>query len=294
MSDKKFDFLNKVLVLIIVAIITYPLIYIVSASISDPVAVSSGRVWLWPVDITLDGFKIVFQNKDIWLGYKNTIIYVVVGIAFHLMLLIPSAYALSRPQIKYKMLLMWFILFTMLFNGGMIPTYLVVKNLNLLNTMWAIVIPGALGAWSVLVAHSFFKQTIPNQLVEAAKIDGANDYYIFFRIAIPLSMPIIVVMSLFHGVSMWNQYFSALIYLTDKSLYPLQLILREILVLNEIGTGESVQQITGSAGSFEDQIKTAAQIKYAVMIVSTLPLIVIYPFLQRFFVQGVLIGSVKE
>lgn len=294
MSDKSFDLLNKIFVTIIVLIILYPLIFVISASISDPMAVSTGKMWLWPVDITLDGFKMVFDNPDIWIGYRNTIIYVAVGILIHLGLLLPAAYALSRPEAKGKLLIMWYILFTMLFNGGMIPTYLVVRNLGMLDTMWAIVVPGALGAWSVLVAHTFFQQNVPDQLVEAAKIDGASDFYIFFRIALPLSIPIIAVMALFHGVALWNQYFSALIYLSDRNLFPLQLILREILVLNEMSTGEGMQEIAGSAGSFADQVKIAAQIKYAVMIVSTLPLIAVYPFVQRFFVQGVLIGSVKE
>lgn len=294
MSDKAFDLLNKIFVTIIVLIILYPLIFVISASISDPMAVSTGKMWLWPVDITLDGFKMVFDNPDIWIGYRNTIIYVAVGILIHLGLLLPAAYALSRPEAKGKLLIMWYILFTMLFNGGMIPTYLVVRNLGMLDTMWAIVVPGALGAWSVLVAHTFFQQNVPDQLVEAAKIDGASDFYIFFRIALPLSIPIIAVMALFHGVALWNQYFSALIYLSDRNLFPLQLILREILVLNEMSTGEGMQEIAGSAGSFADQVKIAAQIKYAVMIVSTLPLIAVYPFVQRFFVQGVLIGSVKE
>src|SRR5699024_1495982 len=200
-------------------------------------------------------FKMVFNNGDIWMGYKNTIIYTIVGIIVHLFLLLPCAYALSRPEVKMKKLILWFILFTMLFNGGMIPTYLVVKNLGMLDTIWAIVIPNGLGAWSVLVAQAFFKQNVPNELVEAGKIDGASDYFIFWRIALPLSIPIIAVMALFHGVGLWNQYFSALIYLSDRSLYPLQLILREILVLNEMITGEGAQQIVGSAGSFADQVK---------------------------------------
>lgn len=294
MSDRMFDIFNKIFVSIIVIIIVYPLIFVISASISDPAAVSTGKMWLWPVDMTFKGFEMVFQNSDIWMGYRNTILYTLVGIVFHLTILLPVAYALSRPEVRWKVAIMWVILFTMLFDGGMIPTYLVVRNLGMLDSMWAIVIPGALGAWSVLVARAFFQQNIPNDLVDAGKIDGASDYYIFWRIALPLSVPIIAVMALFHGVGLWNQYFSALIYLTDRNLFPLQLILREILVLNEMSTGEGVQEIAGSAGSFADQVKIAAQIKYAVMIVSTLPLIMVYPFVQRFFVQGVLIGSVKE
>lgn len=294
MSDKMFDIFNKIFVSIVVLIIVYPLVFVISASISDPGAVSTGKMWLWPVDITVSGFKMVFSDGDIWTGYRNTIIYTVVGIIIHLFLLLPAAYALSRPEVRWKTLILWIILFTMLFDGGMIPTYLVVKNLGMLDTIWAIVIPNGLGAWAVLVARAFFQQNVPNDLVESGKIDGASDYYIFWRIALPLSIPIIAVMALFHGVGLWNQYFSALIYLSDRNLFPLQLILREILVLGEMGAEQGAQESAGNAGSFADQVEIAAQIKYAVMIVSTLPLIMVYPFIQRFFVQGVLIGSVKE
>lgn len=181
----------------------------------------------------------------------------------------------------------------MLFNGGLIPTYLVVKGLDMINTMWAIVVPGVVGAWSILVARSFFQQTIPDQLVEASKIDGASDFYLFIRIVLPLSLPIIAVMALFHAVALWNQYFNALIYLSDEELFPLQLILRQILILNEV-SADSAASAAGAAQSFADQVKTASLVKYAVIIVSALPLLIVYPFLQRFFVKGVLIGSVKE
>ncbi|MBO1910175.1 carbohydrate ABC transporter permease [Sporosarcina sp. 6E9] len=293
MSDKSFGVINTILVTFITLIIIYPLIFVISASISDPSAVSTGRMWLWPVDITFEGFKKVFANEVIWLGYRNTIMYTVLGTALHLFVLLPCAYALSRKELAGKKYVLWFILFTMLFNGGLIPTYLVIKNLQMLDTIWAIVIPGLLGAWSILVARTFFEQTIPDQLVEASKIDGASDYKIFWQIVLPLSLPIIAVMALFHAVALWNQYFNALIYLSNDKLYPLQLILRQILVLNEVdasGAGGG----GGVAESFVEQIKTASLIKYAVIIVSALPLLIAYPFLQRFFVKGVLIGSVKE
>ncbi|WP_188454949.1 carbohydrate ABC transporter permease [Virgibacillus oceani] len=291
LSDKTFDRINKLFVTFIVLIVVYPLIFVISASISDPGAVSTGKMWLWPVDITLEGFKRVFQNQDIWTGYRNTIFYTLLGTLIHLFILLPCAYALSRKELKGKKIILWFILFTMLFNGGMIPTYLVVKTLGMLDTVWAIVIPNVVGAWSILVARAFFQQTIPNDLVEASKIDGASDFHIFRKIVLPLSLPIIAVMALFHAVSLWNQYFSALIYLSDRDMYPLQLILREILIVNQMGLEE------GSAGVMEslvEQVKTASLVKYAVIIVSTLPLLIVYPFLQRFFVKGVLIGSVKE
>ncbi|MBD1222395.1 carbohydrate ABC transporter permease [Virgibacillus halodenitrificans] len=293
LSDQAFDRLNFLFVLFITLIIIYPLIFVISASISDPQAVNSGKMWLWPVDMTFDGFARVFQNDAIWIGYRNTIIYTVVGVLIHLFILLPSAYALSRKELMAKKLFLWFILFTMLFNGGLIPTYLVVKNLGMVNTMWSIVIPGVIGAWSVLVARTFFQQTIPDQLVEASKIDGASDFYLFMKVVLPLSMPIIAVMALFHAVALWNQYFNALIYLSDEHLFPLQLILRQILILNEV-SADSAATAAGAAQSFSDQIKTASLVKYAVIIVSALPLLIVYPLLQRFFVKGVLIGSVKE
>jgi len=293
LSDKAFERLNIAFVLLLTLIIIYPLIFVISASISDPHAVNTGKMWLWPVDITFDGFKRVFQNEAIWVGYKNTIIYTLIGTSIHLFLLLPCAYALSRKELMAKKVFLWIVLFTMLFNGGLIPTYLVVQKLGMVNTMWAIVIPGVLGAWSLLVARSFFQQTIPDQLVEASKIDGASDLYLFFKVVIPLSLPIIAVMALFHAVALWNQYFNALIYLTDEDLFPLQLILRQILIINEV-SADSAASAAGAAQSFADQVKTASLVKYAVIIVSALPLLIVYPFLQRFFVKGVLIGSVKE
>lgn len=292
LSDKAFERINFILVLIITIIIVYPLVFVISASLSDPTAVANGRMWLWPVDFTLDGYARVFQRTDIWVGYKNTIIYTAVGTLLHLFILLPAAYALSRKEVMGKKYFLWFILFTMLFNGGLIPTFLVVKNLGLYNTMWAVVIPGVVGAWSLLVARAFFQSTIPDSLVEASKIDGASDIYLFVRVVLPLSLPIIAVMALFHAVAMWNQYFQALIYLRDEAKYPLQLVLRKILILNEV-SGD-VSNVGGITAGFGEQLKLAELLKYAVIMVSALPLLIVYPFLQRFFVQGVLIGSIKE
>ncbi|MFS0612680.1 carbohydrate ABC transporter permease [Lederbergia ruris] len=292
LSDKTFDLVNKIFVLIVTIIIIYPLVFAISASISDPSAVSTGKMWLWPVDITFKGFKVIFENDAIWLGYRNTILYTVLGTLLHLMILLPCAYALSRKEVMGKKLILWFVLFTMLFNGGLIPTYLVVKSLGMVDTIWAIVVPGVVGAWSILVARTFFEQNVPDQLVEASRMDGASDLYTFFKIVLPLSAPIIAVMALFHGVSLWNQYFTALIYLTDTNLFPLQLILREILIIHEIDTAAGGGAALGD--SLVEQVKTAALVKYAVIIVAALPLLIVYPFLQRYFVQGVLIGSIKE
>lgn len=291
MPDKSFDLLNKIFLTAIVIIVVYPLIFVISASISDPAAVSSGKMWLLPIDITFDGYKLILQDASIWLGYRNTIFYTTVGTLIHLFVLLPCAYALSRKELMGRKYILWIILFTMMFSGGLIPTYLVIKTLGMLDTMWALVIPGVVGAWSILVARTFFQQSIPDQLVEASKIDGASDFYIFLRIVLPLSLPIVAVMSLFHAVGLWNQYFNALIYLSDRDKYPLQLILREILVVNQMQLGEGSGEQTES---LIEQVRTGGLIKYAVIIVSSLPLLIAYPFLQRFFVQGVLIGSIKE
>ncbi len=292
LSDKSFDILNTLFLLIILVLIVYQLVFVLSASISDPTAVSSGEMWLWPVDITFEGYQRVFAEASIWRGYGNTILYTLVGTAIHLFVLLPCAYALSRKELMAKKAILWFFLFTMLFNGGLIPTYLIVKSLGMLDTMWAIVIPNVVGAWSILVARTFFQQSIPDQLVEASKIDGASDFYIFIRVVLPLSLPIIAVMALFHAVGLWNQYFNALIYLSDRDKFPLQLILREILVVNQMQLTDPTAG--GGAESLVDQVKTAGLIKYAVIIVSSLPLLLVYPFIQRYFVQGVLIGSIKE
>lgn len=291
LSDKTFDVINTIFLIILLILIVYPLVFVLSASISDPMAVNSGKMWLWPVDITLKGYELVFSEKSIWSGYKNTIIYTLVGTGIHLFVLLPCAYALSRKELMGRKLWLWFILFTMMFNGGLIPTFLVIKSLGMLNTMWAIVIPNVVGAWSILVARTFFQQSIPDQLVDSAKIDGASDFRIFIRIVLPLSMPIIAVMALFHAVGLWNQYFNALIYLSDRDKFPLQLILRELLVVNQMQLNDPT---AGGTDSLVNQVQVAGLIKYAVIIVSSLPLLLVYPFIQRYFVQGVLIGSIKE
>lgn len=296
-DDRWFDRLNVLFVLLVVLVIGYPLWFVVIASISDPQAVETGKVWLWPVDVTLDGYRRVFEQGAIWTGYRNSILYTLVGVAVHLALVLPCAYALSRKHMAGRTGVTWYILFTMLFSGGIIPTYLLVRNLGLLDTMWAVILPGAVGAWSILVARAFFTQTVPEEIGEAATVDGAGDIQIFFRIALPLSAPIIVTLALFHGVGLWNEYFKALIYLSDRDKFPLQLILRELLIVSQDpsagGGGAGGSGGGGDTGSIIEQVRLASLIKYAVMIVASLPLLIIYPFLQRFFTQGVLIGSVK-
>ncbi|WP_062350184.1 carbohydrate ABC transporter permease [Bacillus kwashiorkori] len=291
-SDKIFDVLNKIFVWFLIIIITYPLIYIISASISNPSYVNSGEMWLFPKDITFEGFKRVFNSQDIWIGYRNTIFYTLLGTAINLAVTVPCAYALSRVDLVGKSVIMKLLIFTMFFDGGLIPTYLLVQKLGMVNTIWAMVIPGAASVWNIIVTMTFFKGTIPRALEEAAEVDGASIFRTFFQIVLPLSAPILAVMALFYGVSHWNQYFGALIYLHDRDLFPLQLFLKEILIEQEI-TAELMMQ-GSNIDAIGEQAKIASSIKYAIMIVSAAPLLAVYPFLQKYFIKGVLIGSVKE
>lgn len=290
-SDRVFEIFNKILVWFFIIIIMYPLLYIVSASISDPSYVNSGEMWLLPKGITFEGFQRVFQNSDIWIGYRNTIFYTLLGTFINLAVTLPAAYALSRRELVGKGIIMAMLVFTMFFDGGLIPTYLLVRDLGMVNTIWAMVIPNAAAMWNIIVTMTFFRVTIPTTLEEAAEIDGASQLRTFFQIVLPLSLPIIAVMALFYGVGHWNQYFSAMIYLHDKDLFPLQLFLRDILIQQQM-TADMMMQ-SGSAEALSQHARIADIIKYAVMIVSAAPLLIIYPFLQRFFLRGVMIGSIK-
>lgn len=290
-SDRWFDVCNKAIVWFFILVISYPLVYILSASISDPQYVNSGQMWLYPRGITFEGFERVFQSSEIWLGYRNTIFYTVLGTCINLLVTLTCAYALSRQELIGKKVIMALLVFTMFFEGGLIPTYLLVRDLGMVNTFWSMVIPNAAAMWNIIVTMTFFSVTIPRALEEAAEIDGASQIRTFIQIVIPLSMPIIAVMALFYGVSHWNQYFSALVYLQDRELYPLQLFLREILVQQKIST--ELLQNSGSAEAIAKHARIADIIKYAVMIVSAAPLLIVYPFLQRFFIKGIMIGSLK-
>lgn len=291
-SDRIFDLSNKALVWFFILIITYPLLYILSASISDPSYVNSGKMWLIPRGITFEGFIRVFNSTEIWSGYRNTIFYTLLGTFINLAVTLPCAYALARQELVGRVVIMGLLIFTMFFDGGLIPTYLLVRDLGMINTIWAMVIPGAASVWNIIVTMTFFRVTIPRGLEEAAEIDGASVFRTFFQIVLPLSAPIIAVMALFYGVGHWNQYFGGLIFLSDRELFPLQLILRDILIQQEMTAELMIQGANPEA--IGEQARIANVIKYAVMIVSAAPLLLIYPFLQRFFLKGVMIGSIKE
>jgi putative aldouronate transport system permease protein len=287
-EDKIFDIINFVLVAIILVLVIYPLYFIIIASISDPNMIYEGKVWFLPKEITFEGYRRIFSDSKIWLGYKNSIIYTVVGTLVNISFTLMAAYALSRKDLYGKNIIMSVFLFTMFFSGGLIPTYLVVKNLGLLNTMWALILPKAVAVWNLIVAKTYFQTTIPNELLESAKIDGCSDAKFFWKIVLPLSKPIVAVMVLFYAVGHWNSYFDALIYLNDEKLYPLQLILRNILIQNEAST-----QMISDLESLAAKQRVSELIKYGVIIVASIPLLIVYPFVQKYFVKGVMIGGIK-
>ncbi|SDO35384.1 putative aldouronate transport system permease protein [Paenibacillus sp. yr247] len=275
---------------IITIAVAYPIIYIISSSFSSSFAVLGGKVWLLPVEPTLYGYAAVFQYQQIWKGYLNSILYTGAGSTLSVMLTIMMAYPISRKTFVGRNILVWLLLFAMLFSGGLIPYYLVIRNLHLLNTVWAMILPGALSIFSVIVAKSFFQSSIPNDLYEAAQIDGCSDTGFLIRVVLFLSKPVIAVLFLWSAVGNWNSYFNALIFLNDASLYPLQLVLREILVNNNVNTS-SMSLSAEQLKHFED-MKTL--LKYSVIVISSIPVLILYPFIQKYFVKGVMVGAIKE
>ena len=286
-ADRIFDILNYVFLTLCLLIVAYPLYFIVIASVSDPTAVYAGKVILWPARFTLEGYQRILDYESFFTGYRNTVIYTVVGTAVNVLITIPGAYALSRKDLVGRNIFMMGVTFSMIFSGGLIPTYLLVISLNLYNTMWALILPVAVSAWNLIVARTFFQQTIPDELLEAATLDGAGNTQFFLRVVLPLSKSIIAVMVLFYAVNHWNSYFNALIYLKSAEKYPLQLVLRNILFENSLG------DMVEDASTLALQQRLGDLIKYGIIIASSLPLLILYPFLQRFFIQGVMIGAVK-
>ena len=289
-SGRVFDFSNAILMLFLMLICLYPLLYITFASISDPRWVmQQSSVILWPHDITFVAYLRVFQYEMVRSGYINTILYTALGTIINLLLTSLGAYGLSRKSLLLRNQMMFLIVFTMWFSGGMIPTYLTVRNLHIDNTIFAVVLPGAINTYNLIVMRTSFAG-IPDSLEESAKVDGANDFHILFRIILPLSTPVIIVMILFYGVSHWNAWFDAFIYLRDSKLYPLQLILRQILIQNSYG---DMMQGSGTGAGSADFVPISVTIKYAVIIVATLPIMCLYPFMQKHFIKGVMIGAIK-
>ncbi|WP_135552422.1 carbohydrate ABC transporter permease [Paenibacillus cymbidii] len=287
-SDRAFDIVVHVLLALLLLVVLYPLLYIVSASFSDPYAVTNGQMLLWPVGFTWEGYDKIFASDDIWNGYKNAIVYTLVGTTVNVVLTIMAAYPLSRSNFMARNFFMFLFAFTMFFSGGLIPLYMVVKSLGLLNSMWALIIPSAVSIWNIIVARTYFQMSIPNELYEAAQIDGCRNFRYLLSVVLPLSKPIVAVLVLFYGVGHWNKFFDALIFLNDEDKYPLQLILRNILIKNMLS-----EQMLDQFTDFAEQDRIAEVIKYGLIVVSSVPMLVIYPFVQKYFIKGVMIGAIK-
>ena len=292
-----FDICNTVFMLLILFVTLYPLYYTVIASFSSANAVASGKVTWWPIGFTTVAYERVMQHKKIWIGYGNTIYYTVLGTLFNLFLTIPAAYAMSKKNLPHKNFITTLFLITMYFAGGMIPSYLLVRNLGLLNTRAILIILGGLSVYNFIVTRTYFSTSISESLYEAADIDGASELKKFFAIAVPLAKPITAVMVLYYAVSRWNNYFNALIYVTNQDYEPLQAVLRRILILNET----LYDQLEASGSASIDELQHAADMaamaytmKYAVVFIASAPLLIAYPFIQKYFVKGVMVGAVKE
>lgn len=291
-----FNTVIYILLLLLAVIMLYPLIFVLSASFSDPKAVAGGEMLLLPIKPSLEGYRYLMQYKEIWVGYGNTIFYMIAGTLLNLAATLPCAYAMSRKDLKGRKYLMIYFMITMYFSGGMIPGYLNIKSLGLLDTRGVILINGLVSTFNLIVARTYFMTSIPWEIQEAAVIDGCNDFQIFGKIIFPLSKAITVVMTLYYGVGRWNSYFVEMIYLKDRNKFPLQLFLREILTKSTFAKTAMADGMSFSAEQMMALIKqadTANMIKYGVIVLSALPMLIIYPFLQKYFEQGVMIGSVK-
>ncbi|SFI61497.1 putative aldouronate transport system permease protein [Treponema bryantii] len=286
-SNIFFYTINTFILLLLAFIVLYPLYFIIIASISDPDAVLAGKVFLYPVNITLSGFSKILEKSDVWKGYLNTIIYTILTVVLSLLVTIPAGWALSRKNLMFRKAFMVYFIIPMFFGGGLIPFYNVMSGLHLVNTVWAIILPSVLSVWNLFMTKTFFESSIPNSLIEAAKIDGAGHFRTFITVVVPLAKPIIAVMALYYAIGQWNSYFNAMIFLQNEKLYPLQLVLKEILIATESTVG-------GSGETILEQYRLATQIKYVSVIVSSIPVLMLYPFVQKYFEQGVMIGSLKE
>lgn len=287
-EDRIFYAAVNILIAVVLVIVLWPLIFIVSSSFSSKEAVLAGRVLLWPVDFSLEGYQAVFKTGEVIIGYRNTILYTVFGTVLNVFLTLAAAYPLSRRDMPYRRVFMFIFTFTMIFSGGMIPTYIIVSELGLLNTPLAMILPTALSVYNLIITRTFIENSIPSELLEAAVIDGCDDFGYFFKILLPLSAPVIAVITLYYAVAHWNSYFSAFLYITDSRLYPLQLVLRNILIANQMDSA-----MTTDFDSMTSKQGLADLLKYSLIVVSSLPVLLMYPFVQKHFVNGVMIGAVK-
>ena len=287
-EDKIFNVIIHIIIATLLIIVAYPLIFVLSSSFSSKEAVTNGLVFLWPVDFSIEGYVTVFQKPDVLIGYRNTILYTVIGTTINLVLTMIAAYPLSRKDLPGGKFLTLIFTFTMIFNGGMIPTYMLVKGMGLMNSPLSMIVLGGISAYNLIIARTFIQNSIPGELLEAARIDGCSDFRYFGQIILPLSKSVIAVLTLYYAITHWNAYFNAFLYLNNENYWPLQLFLREILLENQIDASQIL----------DPELQEAKQgmanlLKYSLIVVSTIPVMILYPFIQKHFVSGVMIGSVK-
>ncbi len=287
MGDRVFHAINLVVLTVIFLLVLYPIIYVVSASFSSPEALMSGQVWLWPVKPTLEGYQIMLQNDRVWTGFANSFYYMIVGTIFSMFVTILAAYPLSRRDFRPRGAIAMLFAFTMWFNGGMIPEYLLVKDLHMLNTRWAMILPTAMSVWNMVIMRTYFQNSIAEELLESAKLDGCDDFNFVVKIVLPLSTPVLAVIALYYAVGQWNSFFNAMIYLQDQSLHPIQLVLRDILLLN------TTQDVTADLVTSSRKELMGELLKNSLIVVSSIPMLILYPFVQKHFVKGIMVGSVK-
>ena len=294
-GDRTFDAVNTCLLILFMLIILYPLYFTIIASISEPVDVATGKVTFWPKGFSTDAYKEVFKNKQVWVGYKNAIVYTAFGTVLSLALTIPASYVLSKKNLGGRSVIAGYFAFTMFFGGGMIPFYLLVKNLHLLNKPYTLIILGSFSVYNMIIARVFFETSIPISLYEAAEIDGCSQFGQFFKIALPLAKPVIAVVALYYAVARWNDFFSGLMYVSKSEYYPLQLVLRNILLENQT----SITQVDINNISAEELLYLtrkaymAEAMKYALIFISSLPMLIAYPFVQKYFIKGIMVGAIK-
>ena len=291
-SDVIYDTILFILLSLVFLVVAYPLYFVIISSVSDPIAVSNGEVTFYPIGFTLDGYREVFKTNTVVRGFLNSLLYTVCGVSVNLLVTLPTGYALSRKDFALKKFVTFFYMLTMFIGGGMMPTYLIVKQTGLLNSMWALIIPGAMGVYNMIVAKTFFSTNIPLELMEAARLDGCGNTRFFFHIMLPLSGAITAILVLYYGQGHWNSYFSALLYINDREKWPLQLELRNILLLNtNTMTKEFITEEMRKEQARREAL--ANMMKYSLIIISSIPMLIVYPFVQKHFVKGVMIGSVK-
>lgn len=289
-TDYVFDAFNMLLMLLILLVILYPLYFVLIASFSDPMAVRRGETFFWFKGVGFEGYEEIINTSSIWSGYRNTIFYTLVGTIISLALTLTSAFALTKKDLPFRKLINALIVFTMLFDGGMIPRYMIIHSIGIYDTIWAMLLPRAVWVFCLMVARTFIEQSIPYELYEAAQVEGCSFATYFFRVVLPLSPSLISILILYYGIGQWNSYFDAMLYLQTKDLYPLQLILRDILITNQ---SQSTMMLADSPELINEMLRKSESMKYGIVIVSSLPVLVLYPFLQKYFVKGVMIGAIK-